>query len=78
MPYPCFSYPADLPSATTNRSPAQRASRGRGSMPGYPCFAYPAICFSYPDDVLPGNRNRGGAQPTTPGVRSMPYPCFRY
>ena len=75
---PCFSYPADLPPNVTSRGAAQRAPRGSGTVPGYPCFSYPIMCFGYPDDVPPGNGNRDGAQPTSPEVRSMPYPCFRY
>jgi len=76
--WPCFSYSADLPPSGTSREAAQRAPRGSGSMPGYPCFSYPLICFSYPADMPLGNRNRGGAQPTSPELRRMPLPCFRY
>jgi hypothetical protein len=57
-----FSYSADVPMSVTSRRAAQRAPRGPGSMPGYPCFAYPSDipqavssprrmpvpCFSYP------------------------------
>ena len=78
MPFPCFSYPADLPPNVTSRGAAQRVPRGPGREPGYPCFSYPLICFSYPDDVPPGTGNRDGAQPGSPELRRMPYPCFRY
>ena len=58
----CFSYSADLPPSGTSCGAVQRAPRGSGSMPGYPCFAYPSDtpqavpgprrmpypCFSYP------------------------------
>ena len=71
MPFPCFSYPADLPPNVTSRGAAQRVPRGPAREPGYPCF-------SYPDDVPPGTGNRGGAQPGSPELRRMPYPCFRY
>ena len=78
-----FSNSADVPLSVTSRRDAQRAPRGPGSMPGYPCFAYPCDipqavssprrmpypCFSYPADT---------AQPTAPELRTMPYPCFRY
>lgn len=63
MPFPCFSYSADVPLNVTSRGTAQRAPRGPGRMPGYPCFAYPSDtpqavssprrmplpCFSYPN-----------------------------
>ena len=42
MPFPCFSYSADLPPNVASRRVAQRAPRGPGSMPGYPCFVYPS------------------------------------
>ena len=62
MPFPCFSYSADVPLSVTSRGAAQRAPRGPGTLPGYPCFAYPSDipqavsgprkmpfpCFSYP------------------------------
>ena len=63
MPFPCFSYSADLPPNVASRRVAQRAPRSPGRMPGYPCFAYPSdtpqavssprrmpfACFSYPN-----------------------------
>jgi hypothetical protein len=75
----CFSYSADLPPNVTSRRAAQRAPRGSGRVPGYPCFSYPLMCFSYPADVVPGTMIRDDAQPASPAVRRMPYgTCFRY
>jgi len=92
MPYPCFSYPADMPQGIRNPRTMPHTcfsylTEVPRSMP-VPCFSYPAPrgsgrvpghpCFSYPDDIPLGNRNRGDAQPTSPEVRSVPYSCFRY
>jgi hypothetical protein len=76
MPFPCFSYPADVQPGARKRG-AGPAS-GVGPQIGYPCFSYSKLCFSYPADVPLGVRNRDAAQPPLPGLRSMPYPCFRY
>jgi hypothetical protein len=81
MPYPCFSYPADVPPGTGTRDAAQPAQSGLLS------------CFSYPADVPPGTGTRNAAQPAQsgllncfsypaevpPGLRRMPSgTCFRY
>jgi len=84
MPYPCFSYPADVPPGTRTRAAVQSAQCGLLS------------CFSYPAEVPPGTRTRAAAQsaqcgylhcfsypadtvqPTAPELHTMPHSCFRY
>jgi hypothetical protein len=77
MPFPCYSYAADVPSAGSSRNAAPRARPGVRQMPfacfryqaeappskPYSCYSYPMMCFSYPS-----------------GVRQMPgtSSCFRY
>jgi hypothetical protein len=69
MPFPCFSYPADLPPGAGKRDPQI----------GYPCFSYSKLCFSYPADAPLGVRSPDAAQPPLPGLRRMTYgTCFRY
>jgi len=73
MPYPCFSYPADLPPGAGKRDAGQASPRD--PQIGYPCFSYSKLCFSYP----PGVRNPDDAQPPLPGLRRMPSGTgFRY
>ena len=76
MPFPCFSYPSDVP-----------ATSGPRRMVNTACFSYPAelrrmtgtACFSYPADVPPGPGKHDVAEPTLPGLRSMTFgTCFRY
>jgi hypothetical protein len=75
MPFPCFSYTADMP-------PGIRNPR---TMP-HACFSYlaevprsmPFSCFSYPAHAPLDGRNRNAAQPTLPDLRKMPAICFRY
>jgi hypothetical protein len=77
MPFPCFSYPADVPPGARTRDVAQASPRDPQSI-GYPCFSYPHMCFSYPSDALLDVSNRDAAQPPLPGLRRMPLMCFRY
>ena len=77
MPFPCFSYPADLPPGAGKRD-AEQASP-RDPQIGYPCFSYSKLCFSYPPDAPLGVRNPDAVQPPLPGLRRMTYgTCFRY
>jgi hypothetical protein len=76
MPFPCFSYPADVQPGAGKRDAGQASPRG--PQIGYPCFSYSKLCFSYPPDAPLGVRNPDAAQPPLPGLRRMPYPCFRY
>ncbi len=77
MPYPCFSYPADLPPGAGKRDAAHASPRD--PQIGYPCFSYPHMCFSYPSDAPLGVRNPDAAQLPLPGLRRMPFgSCFRY
>ena len=76
MPYPCFSYPVDVPPGAGKRDAAQASPRD--PQIGYPCFSYPQMCFGYPSDAPLGARNRDAAQATLPGLRRMPGMCFRY
>jgi hypothetical protein len=74
MPKMCFSYSADGPLSVTSRGTAQRASRGPGSMPGHPCFAYPS-------DIPLGTGNRDAVQPPPESKVCFSYTvthCFRY
>ena len=71
MPFPCFSYPADVPPDTRKRDPRSI---------GYPCFSYPKICFSYPDDVTPGTGGSRAVQPPPDSKLCFSYVtshCFR-
>ncbi len=93
MPFPCFSYPADVPPGIRNPDAGQPGLRAPRLMPfacfsypadvprsmPLPCFSYPTtICFRYPPDVPPGIGNRDAAQPGLRDPRRMPYTCFRY
>ncbi len=70
MPYPCFSYPADLPPGAGKRDAAHASPRD-------PQIGYP--CFSYPSDAPLGVRNPDAAQVPLPGLRRMVFgTCFRY
>ena len=84
MPNPCYSYPADVPSAGRDRGAAQS---GRASV-----RQMPLICFSYSSDLPMGASKPDGRSivtwcfsypPDTPpapaDLRRMPGgPCFRY
>lgn len=74
MPFTCFSFPAEVPSADKSGDVAGASWRyPRG--PGHPFVSYPNMCFSYPDD-LPRGGNSDAAQPY---LRRMPFgTCFRY
>ena len=76
MPYPCFSYPADVPSGAGKRDAGQVSPRD--PQIGYPCFSYSKLCFSYPSEASLSVRNRDAAQVPLPGLRRMPIMCFRY
>lgn len=77
MPFPCFSYPADVQPGASKRDAGQASPRD--PQIGYPCFSYSKLCFSYPADASLGVRNRDAAQPPLPGLRRMTYgTCFRY
>ena len=76
MPYPCFSYPADVPPGARKRDAGQASPLD--PQIGYPCFSYSKLCFSYPSDASLGVRDRDAAQPPLPGLRRMPNMCFRY
>jgi hypothetical protein len=86
MPFPCFSYPADVSPGAENRDPARPVSPGPRTMPATECFSYraevprsmPVPCFNYPADLSLGGRDRDTAQPVLPGLRKMPNICFRY
>ena len=76
MPYPCFSYPADVQPGARKRDAGQASPRD--PQIGYLCFSYSKLCFSYPSDASLGVRNRDAAQPPLPGLRRRPNICFRY
>jgi hypothetical protein len=70
MPFPCFSYPAEVLPGARKRDAAQASPRD-------PQIGYP--CFSYPSDAPLGVRNPDAAQPPLPGLRRMTFgTCFRY
>ena len=69
MPYPCFSYPADVPPGAGKRDAGQASPRD-------PQIGYP--CFNYPSDAPIGVRNRYAVQAPLPGLRRMPHMCFLY
>ena len=74
MPKMCFGYSADVPLSVTSQKAAQRAPRGPGSMPGYPCFAYPS-------DIPAGTGNRDAVQPPRESKLCFSYTvshCFHY
>ena len=75
MPFTCYSYPADMPSASLSRAVLQAGSRDQRK-PGYPSFRYPMM--SYP--VWPCFRYQADELPAPPGLRRMPgtSTCFRY
>jgi len=55
MPFACFSYSADVPQGSSNRTIAQSRSPARARWGWLHCFSYGA-------DVLPGPRIGGTAQ----------------
>ena len=68
-----FSNSADVPLSVTSRGAGERVPRGPGSMPGYPCFAYPS-------DIPPGTGNRDAVQPPPESKLCFSYTvthCFR-
>jgi hypothetical protein len=71
MPFPCFSYPADVPPGAENRDLAQTVPPGPRTMPA-------TACFSYRAEVPTEGKVPDPVRLTPPGLRRMPHTCFRY
>jgi hypothetical protein len=71
MPYPCFSYRADVPPGAENRDPAQTVPPGPRTMSVSPCFRYWA-------EVPTEGKVPGAVRLIPPGLCRMPRTCFRY
>ena len=76
MPFPCFSYPADVQPGARKRNAGQASPRD--PQIGYPCFSYSKLCFSYPADVPLGIGTATPRSHPCPACAVCTHTCFRY